>query len=70
MVLAFFVFILWALTTQADTRAALLATPLWFFVVGLSYAKVRKSKGHQALRAAHRAKVAAENEAAEVYRAG
>ncbi|WP_413455006.1 amino acid permease [Glutamicibacter sp. FR1] len=70
MVLAFFVFILWALTTQADTRAALLATPLWFFVVGLSYAKVRKSEGHQALRAAHRAKVAAENEAAEVYRAG
>ena len=68
MVLAFFVFILWALTTQADTRAALLATPLWFLVVGLSYLKVRKSDSHQALRAAHQAKVLAENEAAAIYR--
>ncbi|MEG2925364.1 MAG: D-serine/D-alanine/glycine transporter [Glutamicibacter sp.] len=68
MVLAFFVFVLWALTTQADTRAALLATPLWFLVVGMFYLKVRKSDGHQALRAAHRAKVRAENEAAAIHR--
>jgi len=68
MVLAFFVFVLWALTTQADTRAALLATPLWFLVVGMFYLKVRKSDGHRALRAAHRAKVRAENEAAAIHR--
>lgn len=37
MVLAFFVFILWALAQQADTRLALFVTPLWFVLLGVSY---------------------------------
>ena len=30
VVFAFFAFVLWTLTTQADTLTALLVTPVWF----------------------------------------
>lgn len=69
MVLAFFAFVLWALTTQADTLMALLATPLWFLAVGVFYVKMRRSQEHQKLRAAHAEKVAEENLLADGYRA-
>ncbi|MGO4384040.1 amino acid permease [Specibacter sp. RAF43] len=48
VVFAFFAFILWALTTQPDTLLALLLTPLWFVVLGVVYAVMRKNPNHQA----------------------
>lgn len=59
-VLAFFVFLVWALTQQADTLQALLVTPLWFVVLAVAYAVVRRRPQHVAMRAAHQEKVAAE----------
>jgi D-serine/D-alanine/glycine transporter len=35
--LVFFVFVLWLLTLQADTREALLASPVWFVVLAIGY---------------------------------
>lgn len=40
--LAFFGFVLVLLTFEADTRSALIATPLWFVVLGVAYAWLRK----------------------------
>jgi len=48
VVFAFFGFLVWALTTQPDTLTALLVTPIWFAVLGVAYAVVRKSPLHQA----------------------
>ncbi|GLQ88560.1 D-serine/D-alanine/glycine transporter [Dyella flagellata] len=40
--LAFFAFVLWLLTLQADTRQALLASPVWFVLLAIAYGwKVR-----------------------------
>ena len=68
VVLAFFVFILWALTTQADTLVALIATPLWFIGLGIGYLVVRRDPKHEALRLAHAGKVAHERREAAAYR--
>ncbi len=46
VVLAFFVFILWALTTQPDTLTALLVTPLWFVLLFVAWIFVRRSPNH------------------------
>jgi D-serine/D-alanine/glycine transporter len=46
--LAFFVFVLVLLSLQPDTRAALIASPLWFVLLGLGYAW----KGRRASRPA------------------
>jgi D-serine/D-alanine/glycine transporter len=35
--LVFFVFVLWLLTLQADTREALLASPIWFAILAVAY---------------------------------
>ncbi|MBN8715278.1 MAG: D-serine/D-alanine/glycine transporter [Xanthomonadales bacterium] len=43
--LAFFAFVLVLLTLQADTRAALLASPVWFVVLGAGYFWRRLSAG-------------------------
>ncbi|HRO31168.1 D-serine/D-alanine/glycine transporter [Citricoccus sp.] len=67
VVLAFFGFIIWAMTTQADTRAALLVTPVWFLVLGLGYLKLRRNPEHAALRALHEAKVRQELEDRDVH---
>ncbi|WP_234551819.1 D-serine/D-alanine/glycine transporter [Rhodococcus qingshengii] len=48
VVLAFFVFILWALTTQDDTLQALLVTPIWFVVLGIAWAIIRRRPAHRA----------------------
>jgi D-serine/D-alanine/glycine transporter len=53
VVLAFFVFILWALTTQPDTLTALLVTPIWFAVLCGAWLFVRRSTNHLARHAAH-----------------
>ena len=60
VVLAFFAFIIWALTTQADTLQALLVTPIWFVLLGAVYAFLRRTPLHQARVAEHKAMVAAE----------
>jgi D-serine/D-alanine/glycine transporter len=36
--LAFFVFVLVLLSLQADTREALIASPVWFVLLGIGYA--------------------------------
>jgi len=41
--LAFFVFVLVLLTLQADTRAALMASPVWFVLLAIGYAVKKKS---------------------------
>jgi len=68
VVLAFFGFILWALTTQPDTLVALLVTPIWFIALGLGYLVVRRNPKHEALRLAHLGKVAQERYEAAAYR--
>lgn len=62
-VLAFFVFLIWALTQESDTLQALLVTPIWFVVLGVAYLVVRRSPHHAALRKQHREKVLAETAA-------
>jgi D-serine/D-alanine/glycine transporter len=42
--MAFFAFVLVLLTLREDTRQALIVTPLWFVVLGLSYVFLRKKK--------------------------
>ncbi|HEX7731275.1 MAG TPA: D-serine/D-alanine/glycine transporter [Rhodanobacter sp.] len=46
--LAFFVFVLVLLCLQADTRAALLASPVWFVLLGIGYAWKRGRAGKSA----------------------
>ncbi|GAA3292895.1 D-serine/D-alanine/glycine transporter [Arthrobacter citreus] len=60
VVLAFFGFLLWALTTQPDTLQALLVTPIWFALLGVAYAFLRRTPLHRARVAEHKAMVAAE----------
>ncbi|WP_407080151.1 D-serine/D-alanine/glycine transporter [Arthrobacter zhaoxinii] len=62
-VLAFFAFILWTLTTNADTLQALLVTPVWFALLGIIYTVLRRTPVHQARVAAHRNDVARERAA-------
>ena len=61
VVLAFFGFIIWALTTQPDTFTALVFTPLWFVALGVGYLLLRRNPEHAALRALHEAKVREEH---------
>ncbi|MHA6968946.1 D-serine/D-alanine/glycine transporter [Glutamicibacter bergerei] len=68
VVLAFFGFILWALTTQLDTLQALLITPLWFVGLAIGYSVIRRNPQHAQLRALHVKKVIAEREDAGAFR--
>lgn len=45
-VLAFFGFLLWALTQQADTLQALYVTPVWFIILGVAWSFVRNQPRH------------------------
>ncbi len=63
VVLAFFVFILWALTTQPDTLTALLVTPIWFAVLVVAWLFVRRSPHHLERHAAHIAHLRSDDEA-------
>ena len=47
--LAFFAFVLVLLCLQSDTRAALLASPVWFVLLGIGYAWKRRRAGKPAL---------------------
>jgi D-serine/D-alanine/glycine transporter len=57
VVFAFFAFVLWTLTTQPDTFAALLATPLWFLVLGVAWFVLRRRPAHLARYAAFQAEL-------------
>ncbi|WP_432097365.1 D-serine/D-alanine/glycine transporter [Streptomyces sp. bgisy100] len=57
VVLAFFVFLIWALTQEADTLQALLVTPVWFAVLGIAWAGVRRRPHHAAREAAFRSEL-------------
>ncbi|NLS52528.1 D-serine/D-alanine/glycine transporter [Hafnia alvei] len=45
--LAFFAFVIVLLTLQADTRQALMVTPLWFVILGLGWMFIRKRRSTQ-----------------------
>ena len=47
--LAFFAFVLVLLCLQSDTRAALLASPVWFVLLGIGYAWKQRRAGKPAL---------------------
>ncbi|NUS34947.1 MAG: amino acid permease, partial [Pseudarthrobacter sp.] len=65
VVFAFFAFVLWALTTQPDTLAALLVTPVWFLVLGGTWAVLRRRPAHLARFEVFRAELQADQLAAE-----
>ncbi|GAB2555414.1 amino acid permease [Leucobacter ruminantium] len=67
VVMAFFVFLLWAFTKDADTLAGLIATPVWFLLVGIGYLALRNNPAHAKQRADHVAKVAEEKQAAAAW---
>ncbi|PWI05603.1 D-serine/D-alanine/glycine transporter [Streptomyces sp. NWU339] len=52
VVLAFFVFLIWALTQKEDTLQALLVTPVWFVILGIAWAVLRRRRPHQARQTA------------------
>ncbi|GAA1498456.1 D-serine/D-alanine/glycine transporter [Paeniglutamicibacter kerguelensis] len=62
VVLAFFGFIIWALTTQPDTLMALFFTPIWFVLLTCGYLMLRRNPEHAKIRALHDVKVAREHE--------
>src|SRR5919112_400132 len=60
VVLAFFAFVLWTLTTQPDTLAALLVTPVWFILLGAAWLVLRRRPAHLARYEAFKAELRAE----------
>ncbi|MEU2980557.1 D-serine/D-alanine/glycine transporter [Streptomyces hirsutus] len=44
VVLAFFAFLIWALTQKEDTLQALLVTPVWFVILGIAWAVHRRRR--------------------------
>lgn len=55
VVMAFFVFLIWAFTQKQDTLHALMVTPVWFAVLGIAWAALRRRPQHLAREAAFRA---------------
>lgn len=55
VVMAFFVFLVWAFTQKQDTLQALLVTPIWFVVLGIAWSVLRRRPGHLAREAKFRA---------------
>ncbi len=50
VVLAFFAFVLWALSQKEDTLFGLFLTPIWFAVLGFAYSLLRKNEWHRVRR--------------------
>lgn len=53
-VFAFFAFLIWAFTQKHDTLQALLVTPIWFIVLGVAWAVVRRRPAQMARAATFR----------------
>ena len=47
VVLAFFAFVVWTLSTEAETAAGLVAVPVWLVLLGISWAFVRRTDSHR-----------------------
>lgn len=47
VVLLFFAFVVWTLTTEVETATALVALPVWLVLLGISWAFVRRSESHR-----------------------
>ena len=45
VILAFFVFVIWTLTTESETAIALAWFPLWFVVLAVGWLIVRRQPG-------------------------
>ncbi|WP_156750647.1 amino acid permease, partial [Mycobacterium sp. 852013-50091_SCH5140682] len=65
VVLAFFVFLVWAFTQKADTLHALLVTPVWFIVLGIAWTVLRSRPRHLAREAAFRAELESQDNSDE-----
>ncbi|MCJ0905291.1 D-serine/D-alanine/glycine transporter [Rhodococcus sp. ARC_M6] len=65
VVLAFFVFILWALTTKEDTLQALIVTPIWFVALGIAWVIIRRRPAHRARYDAFRTELDASRQSDE-----
>ncbi|AZS69916.1 D-serine/D-alanine/glycine transporter [Streptomyces lydicus] len=57
VVFVFFAFLIWALTQEPDTLRALLVTPVWFVILGIAWAGLRRRPGHSAREAAFRSEL-------------
>ncbi|MEV0947876.1 D-serine/D-alanine/glycine transporter [Rhodococcus sp. NPDC049939] len=57
VVIAFFVFIIWALTRESETLEALLITPIWFIGIGIAWVVIRRRPAHVARYAAFKAEL-------------
>ncbi|MGV9803860.1 amino acid permease, partial [Mycobacterium sp. NPDC003449] len=55
VVLTFFAFLIWAFTQKSDTLHALLVTPIWFIVLGVAWAVLRRRPRHLVRAAEFRA---------------
>ncbi|MFC9786622.1 D-serine/D-alanine/glycine transporter [Rhodococcus sp. NPDC127528] len=62
VVLAFFVFLIWAFTQKEDTLHALLVTPLWFAGLGVAWAVLRRRPIQMARAAAFKGEQATAGE--------
>ncbi|MDJ0349620.1 D-serine/D-alanine/glycine transporter [Cryobacterium sp. PH29-G1] len=63
VVLAFFAFLVWALTQKTDTLQALLVTPVWFIGLGIVWAVIRRRPEQVAHHELHRANVQTDRDA-------
>jgi D-serine/D-alanine/glycine transporter len=68
VLLAFFVFLIWALTQKTDTLQALLVTPVWFIGLGIVWLIMRRRPELVAHQELHRANVQADRVAALAFR--
>ncbi|MFE7544730.1 hypothetical protein [Streptomyces platensis] len=49
--------LIWALTQEPDTLRALLVTPVWFVILGIAWAALRRRPRHVAREAAFRSEL-------------
>jgi len=68
VLLAFFVFLIWALTQKTDTLQALVVTPVWFIGLGIAWLIIRRRPEMAANQELHRASVEADRALALTFR--
>ncbi len=66
VVLAFFGFLLWALTQKDDTLQALLVTPIWFVILGIAWLIIRRRPQHIARYTRFQDELQADKDAVEL----
>ena len=68
VVIAFFAFMIWALTQRADTLQALYLTPIWFVALGIAWTIVRRRPHHLARYAIFKAELQSDKDAVQARR--